>query len=63
MFEILQAEESPVVVINVDVRGSVDEEHDPGLQPAVEVAKPGHRLVGEVHLVLMSFTVLKKELK
>ena len=60
MFKILQAEESPVVVVDVDIRGGVDEEHDPGLQPAVEVAKAGHRLIGKVHLVLMSFAVLKK---
>ncbi len=56
---ILQAEESPVVVVNVDVGRSVDEEHDPGLQPAVEVAKAGHGLVRKVHLVLMSCTILK----
>ncbi len=59
-FKILQAEESPVVVVDVDIRGGVDEEHDPGLQSAVEVAKARHRLVRKVNLVLMSFAILKK---
>ena len=58
--KVLQREESPVVVVDVDVGRGVDEEHDPGLQPSVEVSKSGNWLVGKKHLKLMSRSFLKK---
>jgi len=58
--QILQGEEPPVVVVDIDVRCCVNEEHDPRLQSGVKVAKAGNRLVGQVHFELSVRSFLQK---
>lgn len=61
--KILQGEEPPVVVVDIDVRCRVNEEHDPRLQSGVKVAKAGNRLVGQVHFELSVRSFLQKKIK
>ena len=58
--QISQREESPVVVVDVDVGRGVDVEHDPRLQAGVKVAKSGHWFISKVHLVMYYLSILEK---
>lgn len=60
---LLQSEKYPLVVVDVDVGGGVDEEHDEELEPFVVVLET---LVGDRRLVdlkqIIDFPILKAHL-